>query len=136
MTQLKKVLKAKEPVSLRFKVLAGGSKSLYLDTYWNGSRHYEFLRMYLIPERDEQDRLTNQATLKAANVIKAQRTRELILSQAGLAPPGSGIPLVDWLAQCQQEAEEAAKSKRRAQTQYAKLYHQTRLLLDLHRTVY
>lgn len=130
MTQFKKVLKAKEPVSLRFKVLSKGSKSLYLDTYWNGTRHYEFLRMYLIPERDEQDRLTNQATLKAANVIKAQRTRELILSQAGLAPPGNGMPLVDWLAQCQQEAEEAAKSKGRAQTQYAKLYHQTRLLIN------
>lgn len=41
MTQQKKVLKAKEPVSLRFKVLAKGSKSLYLDTYWNGTRHYE-----------------------------------------------------------------------------------------------
>ena len=94
-------------MSLRFKVLAKGSKSLYLDTYWNGSRHYEFLMMYLIPERDEQDRLTNQATLKAANVIKAQRTRELILSQAGLAPPGSGMPLMEWLLQCQKEAEEA-----------------------------
>ena len=39
MTQFKKVLKAKEPVSLRFKVLSKGSKSLYLDTYWNGTRH-------------------------------------------------------------------------------------------------
>lgn len=129
MTQLKKVLKAKEPVSLRFKVLAKGSKSLYLDTYWNGTRHYEFLRMYLIPERDEQDRITNQATLKAANMLKAQRTRELILSKAGLAPPGSGITLTDWMEQCQREAEDAAKSKGRARTQYAKLYKQTRNMI-------
>ena len=40
----------KEPVTVRFKELANGNKSIYLDIYINGKRQYEFLKLYLLPE--------------------------------------------------------------------------------------
>lgn len=52
MPRTKKPTKVKEPIRLRTKVLADGSKSLYLDIYRNGKRTYEYLKMYLIPETD------------------------------------------------------------------------------------
>ena len=41
--------KAKEPIRLRFKKLANGNQSIYLDIYRNGVRSYEFLKLYIIP---------------------------------------------------------------------------------------
>ena len=35
------------------KELSNGSKSLYLDVYRNGKRSYEYLKMYIIPEVDD-----------------------------------------------------------------------------------
>ena len=45
--------KAKEPIRLRMKDLSNGSKSLYLDIYRDGKRSYEYLKMYIIPEKDK-----------------------------------------------------------------------------------
>ena len=42
--------KIKEPIKLREKELRNGNISLYLDSYDNGKRKYEFLHLYLIPE--------------------------------------------------------------------------------------
>ena len=47
---------AKEPVKLRQKEIANGNISLYLDIYRNGKRTYEFLKMYLIPEKTKECR--------------------------------------------------------------------------------
>lgn len=63
----------KEPVRLREKKLANGNMSLYLDIYRNGKREYEFLKLYLIPEKSRIDKETNRQTLQLANSIKAQR---------------------------------------------------------------
>lgn len=52
MPRTRKPIKVKEPIRLRTKELANGSKSLYLDIYRNGKRTYEYLKMYLIPETD------------------------------------------------------------------------------------
>ncbi len=41
----------KEPVRIRRKTLANGNISLYLAIYINGRREYEFLKLYLIPEK-------------------------------------------------------------------------------------
>ena len=60
----------KEPVRLRMKDLSDGSKSLYLDIYRNGKRTYEYLKMYLIPETDENARRRNKATMNAANQVE------------------------------------------------------------------
>lgn len=40
----------KEPVTIRFKELANGNKSVYLDIYKDGNRTYEFLKLYIVPE--------------------------------------------------------------------------------------
>ena len=73
MGRTKKSLKAKEPVTIRFKQLANGNQSIYLDIYKNGIRKYEFLKLYLIPENkgDEAARVQNANTMQAAISIKA-----------------------------------------------------------------
>ena len=64
---------ATEPIRIRRKKLSNGSVSLYLDIYRNGKREYEFLKLYLIPEKTPFDKQQNAETLKTANAIKAQR---------------------------------------------------------------
>lgn len=70
-------MKEKEPIRLRQKEIANGNKSLYLDIYMRGIRRYEFLRLYLIPERTKEDRERNKETIRLANAIKAQRIIDL-----------------------------------------------------------
>ena len=77
MPRVKKPTKVKEPVRLRTKKLADGSQSLYLDIYRFGKRTYEYLKLYLIPETDNNARRQNQATMNAANAIKSKRIIEL-----------------------------------------------------------
>lgn len=90
--------KAKEPVRLRFKELADGNKSIYLDIYKNGQRRYEFLKLYLVPETNPLQKQVNADTLKAANAIKAQRIIELANNEAGIKNTQRGkMLLVDWL---------------------------------------
>lgn len=65
--------KAKEPIRLRTKKLSNGNLSIYLDIYRDGKREYEFLKLYLIPEKTKSDKNQNEETLRTANAIKAQR---------------------------------------------------------------
>lgn len=67
----------KEPIKLRQKKIADGNISLYLDIYWNGKRSYEFLKLYLIPERTKEDKEKNRQTLQLANSVKAKRIVEI-----------------------------------------------------------
>ena len=67
----------KEPVHLREKVLANGSKSLYLDIIRNGKRSKEYLKLYLISAKTVADREQNRQTLATAQAIKAKRQIEL-----------------------------------------------------------
>ena len=95
----KKNLKAKEPVKVRFKALRNGSKSIYLDYYQDGVREYEFLKLYIIPERSQTDKLQNEETLKTANAIKAQRIVSIQNTGHGFSNSNgkSRIKLVDYL---------------------------------------
>lgn len=70
-------MKAKEPVRLRERAIKNGNRSLYLDFYINGERSYEYLHLYLIPERTKEDKKANEETLSLANAIKSQRIVEL-----------------------------------------------------------
>lgn len=98
--------KQKEPVRLREKELTNGNKSLYLDIYRNGKRAYEFLKLYLVPERTPADKARNAETLRLANVIKSQRIIELESGEAGVKDLTKGkILLVDWIRQLAGEKE-------------------------------
>jgi len=81
------------------KDLSNGNKSLYLDIYRDGKRSYEYLKMYIVPETDENSRRQNQATLVAANKIKADRIIELTKGEAGIkqAKDEPKIYLLDWM---------------------------------------
>lgn len=67
----------KEPIRIRQKALKNGNTSLYLDIYRNGNRQYEFLKLYLIPEKSKADKEANKQTMQLANSIKAQRMVQL-----------------------------------------------------------
>ena len=125
MARPKKQTRAKEPVTIRFKQLAKGSKSIYLDIYRDGVRSYEFLKLYLIPERPgvEADKVTNKTTLDAANAIKAQRIRDIVNGEAGIKNlGGKNLLLSDWMQQRQARAEKAARDAGRAFSNTAETY--------------
>lgn len=67
----------KEPIKIREKKLRNGNISLYLDIYRNGKREYEFLKLYLVPEKTKQDKEQNKRTMLLANSIKAKRMVDL-----------------------------------------------------------
>ena len=77
--------KPKEPVRVRTRKIANGNETVYLDIYVNGVRKYEYLRMYLIPERTAADKIRNANTLQAANAIKSQRILEITNKKAGIS---------------------------------------------------
>lgn len=93
----KKQITAKEPVRIRYKELANGNRSVYLDIYKDGKRTYEFLKLYLRPEKDAATRAANLNTLQAAKAIQAQRVLDLANGKAGLTREYKKTLLVDWL---------------------------------------
>ena len=65
--------KLKEPVRMRFKKLANGSKSIYLDIYVDGKRSYEYLKLYILPELNANIKEQNRTTMAAAEKIKSPK---------------------------------------------------------------
>ncbi len=76
----------KEPIRIRFKELANGNSSIYLDYYFEGKRRYEFLKLYLIPESNKNDKERNKATLELAKAVQAKRIVELQNNEHGFNP--------------------------------------------------
>ena len=71
-----------------FKQLANGNQSIYLDyytgdvirkeNYVGGKRQYEFLKLYLIPEKTREDKTKNEATFGTLpKSIQSKRIVEL-----------------------------------------------------------
>ena len=60
---------AKEPIRLRKRTTPTGNVSLYLDIYLNGKRSYEYLKMYLVPEKTKADKEKNRQTLQLAEAV-------------------------------------------------------------------
>lgn len=70
-------MKTKEPIRLRQRKTSTGLISLYLDYYIKGQRSYEYLSLYLIPEKNRDDKRKNNETMQLAEAIKAKRLVEL-----------------------------------------------------------
>lgn len=107
MARKKKISKAKEPIRLRERKLANGNISLYLDIYDNGDRCYEYLKLYLIPEKDSAAKIQNENVRKAAEAIKAQRMLQLINNEAGIKTNKelSKVLVVDWVEQFMEKSK-------------------------------
>ena len=67
----------KEPVKLRKKKLLNGSESLFLTYQIQGTRRYEYLQLYILPEVDRATKKKNQETMQLAEAVKAKKIIEL-----------------------------------------------------------
>lgn len=74
----------KSPVRIRFKDLADGCRSIYLDIYFKGKRKYEFLKLYIHPGTDEDTVLANAEAMRMAEGVRRERLAEL--GEADVAP--------------------------------------------------
>jgi len=85
----KQIKTAKEPIRIRFKKLQNGNKSVYLDIYKDGVREYEFLKLYIVPEHNPDDKEKNRLTLELANKVKAKKILELDNAEHGFTTSGT-----------------------------------------------
>jgi integrase len=86
----------KESIRLRKRKLSTGNTSLYLDIYRNGVRQYEYLKLYLIPEKTKEDKDKNKQTLQLAEAIKAKRTVELHNNEFGFTNKRTQVRFFDF----------------------------------------
>ncbi len=124
MARTKKTLKAKEPVKIRFKQLAHGNQSIYLDCYVDGVRTYETLNLYLIPEATPTDKIQNRNTMLAAKKIQADRIAEIINGKAGLSKKITDkTKLIDWIEYCAKLREKEPQGANLAKNMRTVAYH-------------
>lgn len=94
---------SKELVTLRTRKMKDGGQSLLLDYMIDGVRTREFLKMYIVPERNPIDKIQNQETLKLANAMKAKRLLELQEGRTGIRSKGrKDMLLIDFLKEQQE----------------------------------
>lgn len=141
MPRKKQEAKLKEPVRIRFKKLANGNQSIYLDYYSGdlvrkgdhlcGKRQYEFLKLYLVPEKTKADKTKNEATLALAKAVQSQRIVELQNDAHGFYNQNrSKINLIDFLENMRKEAVD------RGSENYARMVLNTIRALKLFRGDY
>ena len=122
MAKQKQTVKLKEPVRIRFKQLSNGNQSIYLEhytgdvirkeNYVGGKRKYEFLKLYLIPERTREDKVKNEATLALAKAIQSKRIVEVQNDAHGFQNTNkSRVNLLDYLENIgKQSAEQGSRN--------------------------
>ena len=96
---------SKELVSLRLKPTANGGSSLYLDYTVDGVRYKEYLKMYLVRERNETDRAQNRETMRQAQGMKARRTTEIMQGETGFVTKRKeteDVSIVDYIERRQE----------------------------------
>ena len=71
----------KQSVKLRQRKMPSGNISLYLDIYHKGARSYEYLHLYLSPDRKDKEK--NRETMMLAEAICAKRLVEVRNGQYG-----------------------------------------------------
>ena len=77
-------MKVREKVHINKRKLNGGGYALHLDYRKNGKRIREFLRLYLVPQRNSADKDRNEETIRIATEIKNRRIRELDSEEYGI----------------------------------------------------
>ena len=122
MAKQKQTVKLKEPVRIRFKQLSNGNQSIYLEyytgdvirkeNYVGGKRKYEFLKLYLIPERTREDKAKNEETLALAKAIQSRRIVEVQNDAHGFQNTNkSRVNLLDYLENIgKQSAEQGSRN--------------------------
>ena len=107
---------------IRFKQLSNGNQSIYLDyytgdvirkeNYVGGKRKYEFLKLYLIPERTREDKAKNEVTLALAKAIQSRRIVEVQNDAHGFQNTNkSRVNLLDYLENIgKQSAEQGSRN--------------------------
>ena len=87
-------VKMKQSVRLRQRKMPSGNTSLYLDIYYKGVRSYEYLHLYLSPDRKDKEK--NRETMMLAEAICAKRLVEVRNGQYGFKSPVS-VSLRDYV---------------------------------------
>ena len=114
----------KGEVKLRTKKLADGKETIYLDIYSCGRRKYEYLRLYLLPGKENKAK--NKETMTLANAVMAQRLVELRNGRFGFeTTKKSDITLVGWIQRVMELKTEKGKSK-----EYVSSFHSVIQQLD------
>lgn len=74
----------KSHITLKYKDIDNGKKSIYLDYYKDGKRIREAIHLYLLPETSKKNISTNKQTMKEAEVIRAAKENELLTASFGI----------------------------------------------------
>ena len=95
----------KDAVKLRTKKLADGTESIYLDVYVDGKRKYEFLKLYLLPGKENKSK--NKETLKIASSVKAQRMVEIQDGRFNFNKKKEiNVGIIEWFESLRKEVKE------------------------------
>ena len=100
-----------EPIRLRKRLLKDGRHTLYLDLYHNGKREYEYLKLYLIPEKTRADKETNKKTMQLAEAIKAKRIVDYQNGRFGFHQPEHNIRFFDYYSAMCEKRKGAPESR-------------------------
>lgn len=94
-------------IELRSRKHKSGNTTLYLEFYEKGGkRQYESLNLYLIPEKTDNDRRVNEATLKKALKIKSERILGICSKPEGRAVSTPNAELSKWMDEYLQHLQE------------------------------
>lgn len=100
-----KIENVKDAVKLRTKKLADGTESIYLDIYVDGKRKYEFLKLYLLPGKENKSK--NKDVLKLASNVKAQRMVEIQSGRFNINKKEEvNVGIIEWFETLRQEVKE------------------------------
>lgn len=101
-------------ISIRYKDLNNGRKSIYLDFTYGGKRQFEFLKLYLEPADDPKTRKINSITMEIAESVRAKRLLDLQHRVHGLPPLPK--PNQDFLAYLEKKSFLRAQTGKNAGT--------------------
>ena len=93
----------KESVTLRKRKMPSGNTSLYLDIYKGGRRSYEYLHLYLVPERTRKEKEKNKETFRIAEEVAAKRLLELRSGEYGTRGTGRETSLYGYYMSLMEE---------------------------------